>query len=214
MWARRRAERGVGGEGDVGAEAEKVEVVVVGGEVKGDRPVRIAWPSKDGDGGGGGGGGGEAGANDEIVDYAGGGRAGAHSCADWACRRYDAGVEALGESIVGESAWVDLEVASDDERERARACVSADGGERGEVSFAEATARDKVNGVDDDGGPSTEVVFYGDGASWHGGAEVHRACGAFADEDAYSACGAEADAWEGAFNARSRMVAGGPGAAI
>ena len=39
-------------------------------------------------------------------------------------------------------AWVYLEIASDDEGERARACVSADGGERGEVSFAKAAACD------------------------------------------------------------------------
>ena len=36
----------------VGAEAEHIEVVVVGRDVKGDGSVRIAWPLGDGDGGG------------------------------------------------------------------------------------------------------------------------------------------------------------------
>ena len=104
--------------------------------------MRVARPARNGAGGRGSGR--EASADNEAVYDAGGVAAGADARAERAGGSDDGGVEALRESGVGESVRVDLEVASDDEREGAGAGAGADGGENGEVVGAQAAPGDAV----------------------------------------------------------------------
>ena len=75
--AARSQREGVNGEGDAGADTDDVEVVVIGGDADGDWALRVAWPTRDGRGGGSRRG--QARADDEVVDNAGGGGAGANA---------------------------------------------------------------------------------------------------------------------------------------
>ena len=155
---------------------------------------------------GGGGGDSEACADDEIVNDVGGGRAGAHTCAELASGRDDDGVEALGEGRVGERARIDLEVACDDEGKRSRSGVGANGGE---VGVAEAAACDKVNRANGDGGRRAKVDFDADCPPWYAGGDGGGSGDSVADEDADSTDGADADPWERAVEVRAPVVACG-----
>ena len=201
-----------GGEGDVGAEAEDVKVVVVGRKMKRDGSVGIARQPSDRAGGGGGDS--EACADDEIVNDAGGGRAGAHTCAGRAGGRDDAGIEALGESRVRERARIDSEVAWGDEGKRSRSGVGADDGERGEVGVAKAAACDQVNRVNGDGGRRAKIDLDADCRPWHGGGDGDGYGDSVADEGADTTDGADDDPWERALEVRAPIVACGPRAEV
>ena len=90
----------------------------------------------------GGGRNGEPATDDGAIDNARCGSAGADAGADWGTWGDDLGVQLLGERGNRVDARVDLEVASDDERESARAGDGAEHGEDFAVFVGEAAACD------------------------------------------------------------------------
>ena len=90
-----------------------------------------------------------------------------------------------------------MEIACDDERERAGAGVGAEDGEDFAVFAGEAAPGDEVDGVEDERRVGAAFNLHGDGAAGNEGACADGADRATSDEDADASAGAVASAWGG-----------------